>query len=791
MTTQDRRETTPDNAAAIRDTLTRAQRFGEGGFKRMAVLGASTWGVALGLSPFAAPIDLWREIVEGTSSFTGNAATQLGEDLEDGVARNAARQLGVACLDSPPTLRHPTRRWSVATPDRVVTELGPNARPGVDLGDLMQVKTTALMRPVRRAHLDGQWGEPGTGDVPEHVLAQCMGELFIARAWAERHRDVWKLPLPARNHVAALIGGRGLQVFVVEWDPEFAEALAARVADFWALVVDGEPPPIDESKAWGKELQRIHPKHNPDAWKVADSESAELVRIVLETKEVVALAERRGALAENLLKARIGDAEGLRGPWGRVPWRDRAGRSAVAFTPMAERLLELAHLHHAARVDALADAREVARGLLDVIARQCGTGPTYAAALESALPLLADEPDTFGVPDDVDDVVASFRVPGKRTRAFGPLTVDAPVLAACFPPSEVITSRVEGAIVMAELEAEALEAEPDPAMLKAIANTLEIQATAQQLEITDRIERAMREGKALDVADLLALPAATPTTELLAQLNERMLPPIPINRATPTTTAAWVQPPGSVDPSAPMERPANCRCLRAVLGRSKAGRVECYTCGAGGGGREPRIHDEVVAVIRLAADAPDVDDLAPLTAEADASIIDTARFLAHAVTDPKRFDPPDPYAANPGARPHPHPGTLTVGEIKAKVADLRAAAGLEEWTGDGAGGVVRAEPMPLAPGAVIVTVGVPEAYPDDDSDPWVISRKNTRPTVHRVFLTTTGEWSKSRELARRFDDELSATRAKPRQTRVCRMSELDKPPAMRTAADEGGGDDAT
>lgn len=337
--------TSIDEAATTRaraDTLTRAQRFGDG----RTVIGVSSWGAALGVSPFVEPIELWRELVGKEKPKPGNEATELGEDLEDGVARNGARKLGATRLDSPPTLIHPRRRHFVATPDRIVTEVreGAIARPG----DLIQVKTTYVVSPARRAHIAALWGEPGSSNVPEHVLMQCIGELWIARAWAEEHPAVWGFPPPDRNHVVALIGGRGVQVFTVDWDPELADLLVARVEAFWGRVIDEEPPPVDGSPAWAAELSRQHPRHSKGVWRVADAAAAALIRRLLLAVDTEKLAAEEADAARNLLKAKIGDAEGLRGPWGAVPWRTRRvddeGNTTRTFGPVDVnlRVLDLA-----------------------------------------------------------------------------------------------------------------------------------------------------------------------------------------------------------------------------------------------------------------------------------------------------------------------------------------------------------------------------------------------------------------------------------------------------------------
>lgn len=673
----------PDELARARlFTLTRAQRFSG----REPILGVSAWGAALGESPFSDPVEVWAECSGLKKGTGGNTATELGEDLEDGVARNAARFLGVLGLDSPPTLRHPDEPHFVATPDRIVTAVGPNARPGVRVGDLMQVKTSYLTRPVRRRHVDAAWGKAGTSDVPSHVLIQCIGELYVARRWAELFPNVWGFPPPETNHVAAMIGGRGVQVFTVAWDPDLAALLLPRIRVFWAGVVDAEPPPIDESKAWGRELARQHPAGDSDVWRVSNAKTAEVIRAYVDAVAEEEAAAAAAAAAENLLKQEIGDAAGIKGPWGVVPWRNRVGRASFMKDLAVRRLLELARLFRDTRRAELAaigehlgrvavakddDARSDAVHELEVFVSGCG--------------------ELFDVPDDVDAVAAYFVSRGKPGRSFGPVEVAREVLDVAHPP--------EGGMAH-DVAVDVLNETWRMAKEKGITVG----------EARERVVAALDVGDALTVADVLALPLAQPTplvspdvidkldraTEALAKAKREYGRPSAKKEKKPNPWSAPL-PAGLGDPVPTMlARPSACRCsLRAVLGRAKDGTPECYSCGAVGDVPGPVIGDDADVVDPTVDDG--ADDLATLTREADAAAL--------------------------------------VGRV-----------------------------------VVDVSISAPRFVPD--GDPFVITRKNTRPTVQRVYLDGEGAWTPDLSRAERFSDELSAAKRKPRQTRVARVSEL-------------------
>lgn len=286
-------------------------------------LGCSQWAAAVGANPFQAPIELWEAFLGRVSFFEGNEATELGQALEDGVAKVAARKLGLRaapCL----TLEHPVRRWLCGTPDRLL-----------ETGDILQVKTTGLVTRQRWTILDEAWGE-GVDHVPEHVLIQCMAELFVARealadpsVRAMAAVDLAMVPprIPERNHVAALIPGRGVCLYVIEWDEALALALLERVEGFWRYVTLRRLPPPDHTEAFAQAIVRQFPEHRPERW--IDADDLETVagiatyRSALEARDAW---DKAIAYAENVIKLRIGDAEGLRGSWGSIPFRYRRGK---------------------------------------------------------------------------------------------------------------------------------------------------------------------------------------------------------------------------------------------------------------------------------------------------------------------------------------------------------------------------------------------------------------------------------------------------------------------------------
>lgn len=86
---------------------------------RKTYLGATDLAAISGLSEYRKPGDVWLEKM-GMSTFSGNAATEWGTDLEPIVAMRHARRFGVALVELPPVpVYHPEYAFIAANPDRL------------------------------------------------------------------------------------------------------------------------------------------------------------------------------------------------------------------------------------------------------------------------------------------------------------------------------------------------------------------------------------------------------------------------------------------------------------------------------------------------------------------------------------------------------------------------------------------------------------------------------------------------------------------------------------------------
>jgi predicted phage-related endonuclease len=111
-------------------------------------------------------------------------------------------------------------------------------------------------------------------------------------------------------------------------------------ASFWGRLLAQEPPPIDGSDASKEMLARLHPRHSEGLVVNLPGEATEWDAQRLNAIAVIRTAEDAKQLAENHIKAAIGDAEAGVLPDGtRYSWKaqERKGYTVEASVVRALR----------------------------------------------------------------------------------------------------------------------------------------------------------------------------------------------------------------------------------------------------------------------------------------------------------------------------------------------------------------------------------------------------------------------------------------------------------------------
>lgn len=267
-------------------------------------VGASEMAAICGLNPYRSALDVYLEKVGITEPFAGNERTEWGNRLEKAIAKKYAETHEITFQTPDETTVHPEHPWLMGTPDRLITYGDAPSVPVLGL----EIKTVGLRSAFR-------WGEAGD-DLPEEYLVQC--HVYMA---------IFGIPWD----VAVLIGGQEYREYRLEPDPALEARLIEIGSNFWHNHVEKRIPPApDSSEASSKALGRLYPRDEGPMLAVG-AEGETWANALKVHRESLAAAEGRVREAENKLKAMIGEAAGIKGPWGHVTWKATKDRAYTDY----------------------------------------------------------------------------------------------------------------------------------------------------------------------------------------------------------------------------------------------------------------------------------------------------------------------------------------------------------------------------------------------------------------------------------------------------------------------------
>lgn len=242
--------------------------------QRRSRIGSSDMAAILGLDPRRNAYDVWLEKTGKLEDQIANSAMYAGTMFEDGVLQFAENELGKI-------IRNQYR----SAKDRGIP-LGANIDALLVNGNVpIEAKTAGLFGPVHET-----WGEPGTDEIPDRVIIQATVHMICSMS------DLC--------HIAAFIGGRGFQLFVVQKDPTIAEVVTETAVQFWENHVLADIPPND-TLPQATSIKRI--RREPETTVLlADA----LVNDWLAAKENLKAAETVKSEAERAMLTALGTAEG-------------------------------------------------------------------------------------------------------------------------------------------------------------------------------------------------------------------------------------------------------------------------------------------------------------------------------------------------------------------------------------------------------------------------------------------------------------------------------------------------
>lgn len=254
--------------------------------ERRTYLGGPAVAAIVGVSPYQAPIDVYRFAVGLDDGPEVNDRMRLGLILEQAIADAYCEQTGRQ-VRRIGLVRHKRIPFLGGHPDRVIV-----GEPG-----LLEMKAAATLR----GYTDSE--------VPAHVRVQVTWYMGLTgRQWCD----------------VAVLAGMQVRPVRVDFDPELYDALEQAAVRFWQehILPMVEPEP-DGTDAYRRHLAEKFP-HHVDLELVATPEQALLVEELHAAEQARVAAEVHEKEVENRIRAAMGDAAVLIAPSGRITNRQQA-----------------------------------------------------------------------------------------------------------------------------------------------------------------------------------------------------------------------------------------------------------------------------------------------------------------------------------------------------------------------------------------------------------------------------------------------------------------------------------
>lgn len=250
-------------------------------------IGGSDVAAIAGVSPYASRYAMWLIKTGRVSSHVDALAAKLGNLLEPTVLELFQEETGLGVLTTPGTLQHPVHDWMLVNLDGIATE-APGKRKGIAV---IECKTNLSSRPQ-------DWGNE---DPDEPLSAQYMLQV-------QHELEVSGLE---KAYVPVLLTGPDFRIIEVERDEELIKTIIDLEEQFWELVVNDTPPPIDGMESTEKLLNKTW---QSKALKVCEGteELLPMIDLYNEWNAAEKRAIEKKNEIKNALKALMEDAEILK-----------------------------------------------------------------------------------------------------------------------------------------------------------------------------------------------------------------------------------------------------------------------------------------------------------------------------------------------------------------------------------------------------------------------------------------------------------------------------------------------
>ena len=199
--------------------------------------------------------------------------------------------------------------------------------------------------PIMTATLDG-WTEDETGACP--VELKNVGS-FARADWLDEPPLKYQVQVQhqlavtgcQRGYLFGLIGGNEPMTVIIDRNEDFIDALRVKLEEFWGYVQRKELPPMDGSAGASRVLSQLYP-HDSGVTVALPAELTQVHEDMVDAKADMKDAEGRKKLAENMIKAGIGDATfgEIPGVDGYYSWKEQ---SRIVKCPHCREITSEAH----------------------------------------------------------------------------------------------------------------------------------------------------------------------------------------------------------------------------------------------------------------------------------------------------------------------------------------------------------------------------------------------------------------------------------------------------------------
>ena len=279
--------------------------------RRKLGIGSSEIAAVCGLNPFKSPHAVWlakRGLVDDDEE---TDSMWLGHALEGPLAERYAAESGVLVMRDGKTVHHRENNFALATPDYRASADG-KIRPW-DTLPIVECKVVGW-------RMEHHWDDSRADGLPPYVEAQCQWQCGVTGA--------------SRFVVPVLFTSDArFRVFEGSADPDVFALLLDKASAFWSLVQRGELPDPDATEACTIALAARYAWKPTERLDAGPAELEQLVRIRMAHVERAKASTVEAALAENMIRALIGDERaGFTGDGWKVTWKgDKNGRRSLRF----------------------------------------------------------------------------------------------------------------------------------------------------------------------------------------------------------------------------------------------------------------------------------------------------------------------------------------------------------------------------------------------------------------------------------------------------------------------------